>query len=89
MKEDNKDESVEFARTGGSSRPGIAPSSRVPTPPLLSSPPPAPGSASAQSRPPPLPQRGAGGLYPGRGRTAGSPPSAQAEIKRNKRGVKM
>lgn len=65
-------------RTGGSNRPSIAPSSPLPTPPLLSSPPPAPGSASARSRPPPSPQRGAGGLYPGRERMAGYPPSAQA-----------
>lgn len=58
--------------TGGSSRVGIAPSSR------LSSGPPAPGSASARSRPLPLPQRGGGALYPATETTASFPRSAQA-----------
>lgn len=64
--------------TGGSSRPGIAPSSLLPTPPLLSSPLPEPGSASVQSHPPLLRQTEGAGLYPGREQLGGFPLWAQA-----------
>lgn len=70
-------------RTGGSRRRGISPSSSNLTRQLLSSPPPAPGSACAQWHLPPRPQRGGGGLYPGRGGTAGSPPLTRA-VSKNK-----
>lgn len=64
--------------TGESSRQGIAPFSALQTPPLPSSLLPGPCSAFARSRPPLLQRRGEGGLYPGRGKTEGFPPSAQA-----------
>lgn len=67
--------------TGGSRRAGISPASLDPAQQLLSAPPPAPGSACAQGRLPPCPQTGGGGLYPRRGRMAGSPLLTQAGTK--------
>lgn len=75
-------------RTDGSSRPNIAPSFPVLTLLLFSSPSPAPGSASAQSCPPPLPQTEGVGLCPVRGRMADFLQSAQAGDRNHEKGTK-
>lgn len=75
-------------RTDGSSRPNIAPSFPLPTLLMFSSPSPAPGSAFAQSCPPPLPQTEGVGLCPARGRMADFLQSAQAGDRNHEKRMK-